>query len=170
MMREVCSMVLARPSKLCNFLDYRDGKVVYKRCDSPRDPARGHAARDAAGRYASLYFIMCIDKTENELETLEGVHHFVEVLDRYFGNVRRPRRGSARAGRRSPLAHSPAATAPQVCELDIIFNFHKAYYVLDELMIGGHLAETSKKEVLRVCAAQDSLMDEVKKKKERGRK
>lgn len=57
-----------------------------------------------------------------------------------------------------------------MCELDIIFNFHKAYYVLDELMIGGHLAETSKKEVLRVCAAQDSLMDEVKKKKERGRK
>jgi hypothetical protein len=26
-----------------------------------------------------------------------------------------------------------------VCELDIIFNFHKAYYILDELFIGGYL-------------------------------
>lgn len=41
---------------------------------------------------------MGIDSTDNELITLELVHHFVEVLDRYFGNV---------------------------CELDLIFNFHK---------------------------------------------
>lgn len=44
----------------------------------------------------------------------EIVHHFVEVLDRYFGNV---------------------------CELDLIFNFHKAYYILDELLIAGEEAE-----------------------------
>jgi hypothetical protein len=35
---------------------------------------------------------------DNELLTLEVVHQFVEVLDKYFGNV---------------------------CELDLIFNFHK---------------------------------------------
>ena len=39
-------------------------------------------------RYASLYFIACISKDENELITLEAIHLFVEVLDRYFGNVR----------------------------------------------------------------------------------
>lgn len=50
------------------------------------------------GRYASLYFIACIDSNENALLTLEVIHHFVEILDRYFGNV---------------------------CELDLIFNFHK---------------------------------------------
>ena len=49
-------------------------------------------------RYASLYFVMGIDAGDNELITLELVHHYVEVLDRYFGNV---------------------------CELDLIFNFHK---------------------------------------------
>ena len=49
-------------------------------------------------RYASLYFVMGIDASENELITLEVIHHFVEVLDKYFGNV---------------------------CELDLIFNFHK---------------------------------------------
>jgi hypothetical protein len=49
-------------------------------------------------RYASLYFVMGIDLGDNELITLELIHHYVEVLDRYFGNV---------------------------CELDLIFNFHK---------------------------------------------
>lgn len=63
-------------------------------------------------RYASLFFVACIDQDDNELITLEKIHLFVEVLDRYFGNV---------------------------CELDIIFNFHKAYYILDELFIGGEL-------------------------------
>ena len=51
-------------------------------------------------RYASLYFVMGIDQGDNELITLEVVHHYVEVLDRYFGNV---------------------------CELDLIFNFHKVF-------------------------------------------
>ena len=37
-----------------------------------------------------------------------------------------------------------------VCELDIIFNFHRAYHILDELMIGGYIQDTSKKEVLKV--------------------
>jgi AP-1 complex subunit sigma 1/2 len=111
--REITSQVLSRPRKLCNFLEWKGQKIVYK-------------------RYASLYFVAVIDKDDNELICLEMIHHFVEVLDRYFGSV---------------------------CELDIIFNFHKAYYIVDELFIGGNLAETSKKRVLSVCAAQDDLMD-----------
>lgn len=112
--REITGMVLRRPNKLCNFIEWRGKKVVYK-------------------RYASLYFVTVIDGTDNELITLEVIHHFVEILDRYFGNV---------------------------CELDIIFNFHKAYYILDELLIGGELQETSKREILRVAAAQDELVEE----------
>lgn len=65
------------------------------------------------------------------------------------------------------LPPPPIAPAAQVCELDIIFNFHKAYYIVDELFIGGHLSEPSKKEVLRVCAAQDDLMDEAREKGKR---
>jgi len=30
---------------------------------------------------------MCVDADDNELETLEIIHHYVEILDRYFGNV-----------------------------------------------------------------------------------
>jgi len=30
---------------------------------------------------------MCIDEADNELEVLEIIHHYVEILDRYFGSV-----------------------------------------------------------------------------------
>lgn len=38
-------------------------------------------------RYASLFFITSITPSDNELITLEVIHRYVEVLDRYFGNV-----------------------------------------------------------------------------------
>jgi hypothetical protein len=38
-------------------------------------------------RYASLFFVASVSKDDNELITLEMIHLFVEVLDRYFGNV-----------------------------------------------------------------------------------
>ena len=73
---------------MCNVLEYKgplspsniieaveisqiwaDSKVVYR-------------------RYASLFFIYGISQGDNELMTLEIIHRYVEVLDRYFGNVR----------------------------------------------------------------------------------
>ena len=84
-------------------------------------------------RYASLFFIVGVDQDgENELGILEFIHALVETLDKYFESV---------------------------CELDIIFNFHKAYHILDELLITGELQEPSKKAILRVTAAQDALME-----------
>ena len=38
-------------------------------------------------RYASLYFICEVSETDNELFTLEVIHRYVEILDKYFGNV-----------------------------------------------------------------------------------
>ena len=38
-------------------------------------------------RYASLFFICAVSPGDNELITLEVIHRYVEVLDRYFGNV-----------------------------------------------------------------------------------
>jgi AP-1 complex subunit sigma 1/2 len=38
-------------------------------------------------RYASLFFICSVSPNDNELITLEVIHRYVEVLDRYFGNV-----------------------------------------------------------------------------------
>ena len=61
---------------------------------------------------------------------LETVHRYVELLDKYFGSV---------------------------CELDIIFNYEKAYFMLDELMLGGEVQDTSKRSVLKAISAQDLL-------------
>jgi Clathrin adaptor complex small chain len=77
--------------QLCNFLDWANLKLVYK-------------------RYASLYFICAIDGADNELLALDMIHHFVEVLDKHFSNV---------------------------CELDLVFHFYKAYWLLDEVFLAG---------------------------------
>ena len=114
MSRDLISNILSRKPKMSSFLEWRDLKIVYK-------------------RYASLYFCCAVEQTDNELLTLEIIHRYVELLDKYFGSV---------------------------CELDIIFNFEKAYYMLDELLIGGEIQETSKKNVLKAIAAQDLLQDE----------
>jgi len=111
--KDVTQLVLARRTRMCNFLEYKDSKVVYR-------------------RYASLFFVTGIASEDNELVTLEIIHRYVEVLDRYFGNV---------------------------CELDLIFNFQKAYAILDELIIAGELQESSKKSVLRVVAQSDAIED-----------
>lgn len=52
-----------------------------------------------------------------------------------------------------------ALFSEKVCELDIIFNFEKAYFILDELLLGGEVQETSKKNVLKAIAAQDLLQE-----------
>lgn len=41
-------------------------------------------------RYASLFFVCGVGSGDNELVTLEVIHRYVEVLDRYFGNVSPP--------------------------------------------------------------------------------
>ena len=83
-------------------------------------------------RYASLYFICGITPEEdNELLTLEIIHRYVETMDTYFGNV---------------------------CELDIIFNFGKAYAILDEmLMCDGAITESSKRDVLSHIHSMDTM-------------
>ncbi|KAF2153942.1 hypothetical protein K461DRAFT_292635 [Myriangium duriaei CBS 260.36] len=111
--KDVSQLVLARRTRMCNFLEYKDTKIVYR-------------------RYASLFFIVGCDSEDNELITLEIVHRYVEQMDKYYGNV---------------------------CELDIIFNFQKAYFILDELILAGELQESSKKNVLRCISQQDSLED-----------
>merc|ERR1711892_237486 len=112
--RELTSIILQRKPKMSNFIEYRDQQVVYK-------------------RYASLFFCFACDRDDNELNMLEVIHRYVEVLDKYFGSV---------------------------CELDIIFNFEKAYFILDELLIGGEMQETSKKAVLSQIEQADKFQEE----------
>jgi hypothetical protein len=61
-------------------------------------------------RYASLFFVTGIGQSDNELVTLEIIHRYVEVLDRYFGNVRN-------LSRCSPFSFDKVArSASSICE------------------------------------------------------
>ncbi len=111
-LKEINNIVLTRSPKLCNFLNWKEYKIVYK-------------------KYASLYFICIVDPEDNQLAVLETMHHFVESLDKHFGSV---------------------------CELDLIFNFHKAYMVLDELLMAGYVQESSKKVIIDAVAAQEAMI------------
>ena len=84
-------------------------------------------------RYASLFFCCAVEDSDNELLTLEVIHRYVEILDKYFGSV---------------------------CELDIIFNFEKAYFILDEFLLAGEIQEPSKNRVLRAVENADALQEE----------
>jgi AP-3 complex subunit sigma len=45
-----------------------------------------------------------------------------------------------------------------VCELDIIFNCEKVHWVIDEMIVGGLVVETSPSAILEVIEAQAKLM------------
>ena len=49
---------------------------------------------------------------QNEMAYLEFIHNLVETMDKYFENV---------------------------CELDIMYNIEKAHYILDEMIMNGHI-------------------------------
>jgi len=90
-----------------------------------------HGDKIVYRRYASLFFAFCIEPNDNELLALETIHRFVEFLDRYFGSV---------------------------CELDVIFNFEKAHWILDELIIGGEIQETSMRVGVSAVETADEIM------------
>ena len=68
-------------------------------------------------RYASLLFIVGVDRTENEMAVYELIHHFLVSMDRIFASV---------------------------CELDIMLHVDMAHFILDEMILNGVIAETNR--------------------------
>ena len=66
--REVTRLVLRRPNNHCQFVEWRESKLVYT-------------------RYASLYFLFAADANDNEIFVLDLIQFFVEALDQFFGNA-----------------------------------------------------------------------------------
>ncbi|WZN61502.1 sigma subunit of adaptor protein complex [Chloropicon roscoffensis] len=81
-------------------------------------------------KYAGLYFTLCVDVDDNELACLELIHLFVEVLDHYFNYVK---------------------------EIHLVYNFHKVFVILDELVLSGEPQETSKKVILERLRSFEKL-------------
>ena len=143
MVKELFSLLGARPDGVCNFIDASKWFT-----DSP-------GARIVYRQYATLYFMIAIDGSESELGILDliqvgpppeasrrpaAAHQrcglprteqvFVEVLDRHFKNV---------------------------CELDIIFNVEQVHWVVDEMVVGGMVAETNIQDILAAIEDQTKL-------------
>ena len=81
-------------------------------------------------RYAGLYFSFAVDLQDNDMAYLELIHLFVETLDHFFTNVR---------------------------ELDIVFNFHKVYMILDEMILAGEIQEVAKNAIVERIHAVENL-------------
>ncbi|KFO20138.1 AP-1 complex subunit sigma-3, partial [Fukomys damarensis] len=173
--REIIQIILSRGYRTSSFIDWKELKLVYKsiipqlvgrkdileislqrifiklhgkkqRCTQQRTLMEGVTTRhlgtlpllgptfelDPVSVGGTLEGRAKVENQDNELLTLEIVHRYVELLDKYFGNV---------------------------CELDIIFNFEKAYFILDEFIIGGEVQETSKKTAVKAIEESDMLQE-----------
>merc|ERR1712227_639812 len=71
--------------------------------------------------FATLYFIFIVDSAESELGILDLIQVFVQVLDSCFENV---------------------------CELDLIYQFDRVNYILDEIVMSGMVLETNSDAIL----------------------
>lgn len=80
--------------------------------------------------YATLHFCFAIDECESELGILDLIQVLVETLDRHFKSV---------------------------CELDIIFSCERAHWIVDEMIVGGLVAETSPSAIIEAIEAQAKL-------------
>lgn len=74
-----------------------------------------------------------VDSSESELGVLDLIHVFVEALDKAF---------------------------EQVCELDLIFNPDRTYFILDELIQGGMVLETRLEVILQALQEQSKIEKE----------
>ncbi|KAJ7953002.1 AP complex subunit sigma [Quillaja saponaria] len=108
LIRSVFSVICSRAENVSDFVDTesifgQDTRLVYK-------------------HFATLYFAVVFDSSENELAMLDLIQVFVETLDKCFKNV---------------------------CELDVVFNYSKIHTVLDEIVFGGQVLEVSSTEVMK---------------------
>jgi AP-3 complex subunit sigma len=78
--------------------------------------------------YATLYFILISTSTESPLALLDLIQVFVECLDNQFANV---------------------------CELDLIFGFETLHAVLNEMIVGGVVVETSLAKIIEGVKATE---------------
>ena len=67
---------------------------------------------------------------ENPMAYYIMIHRFVQILDSYFGNV---------------------------CELDIMFNLDKVYYILEEMIQNGDLIDNNENSILGPLKVLDNV-------------
>ncbi|KAI9179198.1 Sigma-adaptin 3A [Blastocladiella emersonii ATCC 22665] len=159
LLRRTADLILARPRDACNFLDPSStplspssdslssssdpahdtfDPLAPSRDDDPDSASSASASDDfplaallgtrgvplkvVYRIYATLCFAMVVDASESELAILDLIQVFVESLDTALG--------------------------PNVCELDLVFNFDRAHMLLAEVIQGGLVLETNVRNVV----------------------
>lgn len=82
--------------------------------------------------YATLFFVFLIDNSESQLAILDLIQVFVESLDKCFKNV---------------------------CELDLIFNYDKLDLLLNQIILGGIVLDTSVDSIIANFQAQLKVLN-----------
>ena len=82
-------------------------------------------------QFATLFFVVVADQAESDLGILDLIQVYVEALDQIFENV---------------------------CELNIVFSQPKAQTLLDELLTGGLVLDTSSTEIVNRFREVDKAM------------
>ncbi|XAR72810.1 hypothetical protein NMG60_11019578 [Bertholletia excelsa] len=113
LIRRIYGVLCGRAENMSNFIQ--------------ADSIFGPDARVVYNRYATLYFVIVFDRSENELAMLDLIEVFAETLDNCFNNV---------------------------CRLDMTFSFYKVHTILDEIVLGGQVLETNSYNV--VMAVEES--------------
>ena len=148
-------LVSKRPAGACNFVEEeaefgKGTKVIYRQVRE-RERERGLPRRRNASQsptvtdvsppnqtsprptlqFATLFFVVVADQAESDLGILDLIQVYVEALDQIFENV---------------------------CELNIVFSQPKAQTLLDELLTGGLVLDTSSAEIVNRFREVDKAM------------
>ncbi|GAA5828101.1 hypothetical protein JCM11251_002589 [Rhodosporidiobolus azoricus] len=140
-LQRIYNLVSARDDSLCNFVDLEPGMGFFGGNSAAvggavgeKDDAQFAVAADEEEdlrviyrHYATLYFAFVVDQSESELGILDLIQVFVESLDRCFENV---------------------------CELDLIFHFDEVHTLLNSIITGGLVLDTSLDSIQQTFRAQ----------------
>ncbi|KAM0755933.1 Adaptor protein complex sigma subunit [Meredithblackwellia eburnea MCA 4105] len=144
-LQRIFNLVSQRGDTLCNFVELPQGFGFPSASNDLQDAAAATQAPTHAPagdeyedlrviyrHYATLYFAFIVDQSESELGILDLIQVFVESLDRCFENV---------------------------CELDLIFHFDEVHVLLNCLITGGLVLDTS------IDSIQQSFLAQMKARK-----
>ncbi|GAA6027631.1 hypothetical protein NBRC10512_004976 [Rhodotorula toruloides] len=138
-LQRIYTLVSARDDSLCNFVELPSGFGFSSAADAGVEADDGGLGgptgaasemedlRVVYRHYATLYFAFVVDQSESELGILDLIQVFVESLDRCFENV---------------------------CELDLIFHFDEVHTLLNCIIIGGLVLDTSLESIQQTFRAQ----------------
>jgi hypothetical protein len=72
--------------------------------------------------FGGIYLVLIIDECENELASLDFINVIMKVFDEIFKGV---------------------------CEIHMIVNPDKLYFIIDEMICGGIVIETNKEDIIK---------------------